>query len=79
MYMHEMTDEDHRTLAEALKQVKGMVLMSGYPSDLYKELYSDWQLVTMQTINNAGKPATECLWLSPAAAARQRQLRMEFA
>lgn len=41
-YRHEMSDDDHRQLAGVLHQVKGMVLLSGYDSPLYRELYKDW-------------------------------------
>lgn len=78
MYRHEMSDGDHKELAQVLHQAKGMVLVSGYPSTLYDELYGDWQLITCRGVNNAGKYTTECLWLSPSAVAGQRQLRMEL-
>ena len=34
-YRHEMTDADHRDLAEALCSAKASVVLSGYPSRLY--------------------------------------------
>lgn len=39
-YNHEMTTEDHRELIEILRNVKGKVMLSGYPSELYDSL--DW-------------------------------------
>jgi DNA adenine methylase len=42
-YRHEMTSEaDHRALAEALHAAKASVVLSGYPSPLYDELYPGW-------------------------------------
>lgn len=42
-YAHEADGEDfHRSLAVALRQVHGHVLLSGYPSPLYEELYEGW-------------------------------------
>jgi DNA adenine methylase len=41
-YGYEMTDHEHRELAEVLHAVKGKVVLSGYPSALYKRLYRDW-------------------------------------
>lgn len=75
-YAQEMTDDDHRRLAGVLHQARGMVLLSGYRSSLYADLYRDWPVVTRetQTDNPAAGMRTECLWLSPAAAARGRQL-----
>lgn len=34
-YRHEMTEQDHLYLLEALKQHKGSVILSGYPSEMY--------------------------------------------
>lgn len=41
-YRHEMTDEDHQRLADALHATQATVVLSGYPGDLYDELYADW-------------------------------------
>lgn len=79
-YRHEMTDEDHRALAERLRSVRAMVVLSGYHSALYDELYGDWPTVqrSVATDGSTGRigSATEVLWLSPrtAAAVRQRPL-----
>jgi DNA adenine methylase len=69
-YQHEMTDDDHRKLAEALRAFTGMVIVSGYPCPLYDELYSDWQCVTRATYADRARPRTECLWLSPRTVER---------
>lgn len=67
-YAYEMTDDDHRRLADLLKHVRGMVILSGYPSGLYDELYPDWRRLErdVQDITGSGVQ-TECLWLSPQA------------
>lgn len=42
-YRREMAGEDeHRSLAEALHHTPATVLLSGYPSVLYDQLYRDW-------------------------------------
>ena len=41
-YSTEMTDDDHISLARALHNIKGLAAISGYSSDLYDELYADW-------------------------------------
>jgi DNA adenine methylase len=41
-YRHEMTDTDHRRLAEVLRSTPATVVLSGYPSGLYDHLYADW-------------------------------------
>ena len=67
-YRHEMTDDDHRRLAEVLYGVRGMVVLSGYPCDLYdRELYPDWRRLTCDALADGARPRTEVLWLSPRA------------
>ena len=45
VYAHEMTTEDHIALAGALRNHRGPVALSGYPSDLYDNLYKDWHYI----------------------------------
>lgn len=66
-YSHEMTDDDHRALADVLHQVKGAVLLSGYDSPLYRELYEGWHVLQKSTTTNGNSSATEFLWISPNA------------
>ena len=65
MYSNEMTKDEHVELSEALHGLKGMVVLSGYNSKLYDELYSDWKKVMRSTTTHHGKGRVECLWLSP--------------
>jgi DNA adenine methylase len=71
----EMTDDDHRELAEVLHGVAGMVLISGYACSLYDdELYPGWQRVTKMTAGNGNVGATartEVLWISPRTVVQQ--------
>ncbi|MES2367665.1 MAG: DNA adenine methylase [Pseudomonadota bacterium] len=65
-YRHEMTDEDHIKLSEALKSVSGKVIVSGYPSPLYDEIFKDWQRVEKTgAFCDGAKQRTEVLWMSP--------------
>lgn len=42
-YAFEMTDDDHRELAELVHSLPDVTfLLSGYPSPLYEDLYADW-------------------------------------
>jgi len=70
-YRHEMTDDDHRRLAEVLLAAQGMVVVSGYQSELYDELYGAWEVRTRKAIADGGPRAPaqdriEVLWLNPA-------------
>lgn len=63
-YRHEMTDEDHRELGELLNSVKGTVVLSGYPSALYEEIYAGWQrLEKTGPFADGARQRTEVLWL----------------
>lgn len=73
-YRHEMSNDDHRALADALRSVRGMVVLSGYPCDLYdRELYPDWERVHRIALADGARERTEVLWLNPAAAGRRPQ------
>jgi DNA adenine methylase len=65
-YAYELTDQQHEELADLLHSVSGMVILSGYPSELYDRLYTDWTHIdkTVKKDNGAGE-ATERLWISP--------------
>jgi DNA adenine methylase len=62
-----MTREQHVELAEVLHSVRGMVLLSGYDSPLYRELYADWQISSCAAIAEMSAIRTEFLWVSPNA------------
>ncbi len=64
-YHHEMTDAQHIALAEQIKSVKGMVIISGYESPLYDDLYRGWDVVKKETRDINSNVQTEVLWLSP--------------
>lgn len=64
-YGHEMTDADHRQLAEALRQASAAVVLSGYPSPLYEELYDGWHRTELSASTSNGgerRARTEVLW-----------------
>lgn len=69
------TEHDHRMLAAVLNELEGMVVLSGYPSELYAETFEaqGWQRHDREVKNNAGSNSTESLWLNPACIAAQRQ------
>jgi len=68
-YRFEMTDQQHRELAELLHGVKGMVVLSGYHSALYDEIYGDWTHTDRAALADGARSRVETLWLNPAAAA----------
>lgn len=69
IYAHEMPDEeDHRALAAALADCRAHVLLSGYHSPLYDELYAGWDVLEIAAVaNHNGNTGTdvrrtEVLW-----------------
>jgi DNA adenine methylase len=63
-YAYEMTDAEHRALADALHSVKGKVALSGYHSPLMRELYRDWRYIEApeRLVHSVKMPRTEVLW-----------------
>ena len=66
VYRHEMTDDQHREMADLLKSLKGNVIISGYPSELYdNDLFADWQHVETGAHADGALDRIERLWISP--------------
>lgn len=65
-YRFEMSDDEHRALAQVLNAVQGMVAISGYDCDLMNELYPapKWRrnLSAARTIHSTKDKRTEVLW-----------------
>lgn len=66
-YRHELSAEDHAELLAFLCELKGMVVLSGYPSDLYDQALGDWRRVEKETHADGALDRTEVLWINPAA------------
>ena len=66
-YRHEMGEQDHRDMATVLRACVGMVVLSGYASPLYDELFSDWKKAVRPALADGGLARTEVLWMNRAA------------
>lgn len=75
-YKHEMTDDQHRELAAVLHGLRGAVILSGYESTLYDELYGGWVSIGRPAHAGGARKRTEVLWVSPKVSANQ--LRMDI-
>ena len=73
LYKHEMTEDEHVALASTLQGLTGMVVLSGYESDLYADLYPSWQTISRKSWAMTNVERRECLWISPAASERMAQ------
>lgn len=71
VYRHELDAAQHLRLLEMLVDLKGMVVLSGYPHELY-DLLPGWQTVTRQAFADGGRARVEKLWINPAAQERIR-------
>lgn len=74
-YRLDVADEaEHRRVAEALHAYSGTVLLSGYPSPLYDELYADWCQVSREVSRpssnirgrTGARRGTEVVWSNRA-------------
>lgn len=64
-----MTDDDHAELLAALRELKGMVIVTGYASDLYADALAGWRVESTQSRMSAGRGTalrTETLWMNRA-------------
>lgn len=64
LYKHEMTDQDHLDLLEALAQHKGPCLISGYDSTLYSSMLAGWYREEVQARAQTAGQRTEVLWMN---------------
>lgn len=65
-YKYELTDDDHRALAEKLQKIKGKVAVSGYDGSLYEELYRGWNRVDSpaKLCHSVKQERIEVLWMN---------------
>lgn len=78
-YDYEMTDDDHRELAEVLQGIEGKAMVSGYKSDLYDEIFKGWNRIEDEPYMSPTSKTVkqECIWLNYQSDARIiRQVEM---
>ena len=77
-YRHELDDEAHQALLQALQRVDGMVVLCGYASDLYDRALSGWERHETSARISSGRGTglrTEVVWLNPACSAALQRSR----
>lgn len=65
-YRHEMDDAGHRRFAEVVRELDGMVIVSGYPCELYEELFASWERFERAAHADGARDRVEVVWLNPA-------------
>jgi DNA adenine methylase len=66
-YAFEMTEANHQELLDVLRQCKGKVMLSGYPSKLYDDALTGWNRHPFDLANHAAngkekRRETEVVW-----------------
>ena len=63
-YSYEMTDSEHRSLANVLHKVEGKVALSSYDCELMDELYGCWNRIEApeKMCHSSKSPRREVLW-----------------
>lgn len=65
-YGFELSNQEHRALAQVLRQCKGKAAVSGYRCELMGELYEGWRCVEgpAKNCHSVKKPRVEALWMN---------------
>ena len=58
------TEDEHKRLIDILSGLPCMVQLSGYWSELYADLLSDWRYISFKSVTRGGSVATEYLWMN---------------
>ena len=68
-YRHEMSDKEHGELLGVLKNVQGMVVLSGYANEIYENVLQGWERHQTEARIAAARGTLtriEVVWLNPA-------------
>lgn len=63
-YKHEMSDSDHEELLQELLNSKAKIMLSGYASEMYDTVLSEWNRMEFSSHAEQGKPRTEVVWMN---------------
>jgi DNA adenine methylase len=63
VYAHDYNDEDHERLIACLRRLPCLVMLSGYPNDLYETLLSGWTRSTFNSKTHV-EVREEAVWMN---------------
>lgn len=63
-YAHEMDDDAHEELLEELVSSRAQIMISGYASEMYDSILSQWKRVELESNDNTGRRRTEVVWMN---------------
>lgn len=78
VYKHELTVDDHVELLAGLRELEGMVVLSGYPASLYDHALYDWQRIEREALADGARPRIEVLWINPTCWRALHRDRVQF-
>jgi len=64
IYAHEMDEQDHIRLLEALLDHRGPVIVSGYDNPLYNEMLKNWRKESRTAAAENGQSKEEVIWMN---------------
>ena len=77
-YKHEMTDDQHLELLDALDSFQGSVVLSGYANEMYDTKLQHWDRYTKKAVAEAGAKREEVLWVNPHAVAKMKYQQLSL-
>lgn len=63
-YRFELTDDDHRSLLEAIQALRGRVILSGYACHLYDTELRGWNRIEKEVRADKALRRTEVIWMN---------------
>lgn len=76
-YRYDMDAAGHAELCRTLRELKGFVVLSGYPNSIYSDQLGDWLKVDRRAFADGARRRTECLWLSPSTVQKLKEEKGE--
>lgn len=64
-YAHEMSKNDHAQLLLAIRDLKGMCIISSYHNEIYHKILRDWHIEEFETKDSQHQDKTEVIWINP--------------
>ena len=69
-----MTDKDHEALLAVLLKHKGCVVISGYDTELYRDMLAGWKICERTAYSQVCSKKREIIWMNYEPPAEQMTL-----
>lgn len=79
IYRHEMSDKEHVDLIKKVTEIDGMVILSGYDTEMYNDVLKGWTKHQKQVSIAGHRGAStrmESVWLNKACVEKQKQANL---